>query len=178
MDAATPPEGTGTAGVSSAAAAGPVGAEGAPTHDPVMADIARAQQLATGGEHELARAEFAKIWDRVGPDGDPLHRVSLAHYMADVQDDTAAELGWDLQALAAADELTDERAKAYHHTLAVRGFYPSLHLNVAADYDRLGKADEARDHLAKAEESLVHLPEGGYGDLIRSGIARLRERLG
>ncbi len=178
MDAANPPEGPGSADPTGAAATSPVGADGTPTHDPVMADIAHAQQLATGGERELARAEFAKIWDRIGPDGDPLHRVSLAHYMADVQDDTAAELGWDLQALAAADELTDERAKAYHHTLAVRGFYPSLHLNIAADYDRLGKPDEAREHLGLAEESLVHLPEGGYGDLIRSGIARLRERLG
>ncbi len=163
MDATTPPEGP---------KAPP------PAHDEVMEAIARAQQLATGGERDQARAQFAKIWDRIGPDGDPLHRVSLAHYMADVQDDTAAELGWDLQALAAADELTDERATAYHHTLAVRGFYPSLHLNIAADYDRLGRPDDARDHLARAEASLVHLPEGGYGDLIRSGIDRLRERLG
>jgi len=157
---------------------GPTSADGTPTHDPVMADITRAQQLATGGQRELARAEFAKIWDRIGPDGDPLHRVALAHYMADVQEDIAAELGWDLQALAAADELTDERAKEYHHTLAVRGFYPSLHLNIAADYDRLGRAEEARLHLDHAEQALGHLPEGGYGDLIRSGIDRLRERLG
>jgi len=160
------------------ATAGPDSAAEPPAHDAVMADIARAQQLATGGERELARAEFARIWDRIGPDGDPLHRVSLAHYMADVQDDTAAELGWDLQALAAADELTDERAKAYHHTLAVRGFYPSLHLNIAADFDRLGRYEEARLHLDHAEAALEHLPEGGYGDLIRGGIARLRERLG
>jgi hypothetical protein len=164
MDATTPEEGTPQAAP--------------PAHDEVMEAIARAQQLATGGERERARAEFAKIWDRIGPEGDPLHRVSLAHYMADVQDDPAAELGWDLQALEAADELTDERAKAYHHTLAVRGFYPSLHLNIAADYDRLGRPDDARDHLDKAEATLVHLPEGGYGDLIRSGITRLRDRLG
>ena len=167
------------AGVHLESAAADAGGAGAPPpHDAIMEEIARVQQLATGGERDEARAGFAKIWDRVGPDGDPLHRVALAHYMADVQDDPAAELGWDLQALEAADALTDERAKAYHHTLAVRGFYPSLHLNLAADYDRLGRLDEAREQVGLAEGALHHLPQGGYGDLIRTGIARLRDRLG
>ncbi len=145
--------------------------------DPVMAEIAEAQKLALEGEHVAAREAFAALWERIGDDGDPLHRVTLAHYMADAQTDPELELEWDLRALAAADSLTDERAQQYHATLAVRGLYPSLYLNLAADYEKLARAGEAREHLALAEARLADLPEGGYGDLIRSGVAELRHRL-
>jgi hypothetical protein len=142
-----------------------------------MTALMAVQQAAQTGDRGEARRRFAALWEEIGEDGDPLHRVTLAHYMADVQDDPADELDWDLRALAAADSLTDERAQAHHATLAVRGFYPSLHLNVADDCRRLGRLDDARRHLGLAEAALPDLPDGGYGDLIRSGIARLRERL-
>ena len=146
--------------------------------DDVMAAIARAQQGAIEGDRAGARGAFGDLWERIGADGDPLHRVTLAHYMADVQDDPGDELEWDLRALAAADALTDERAQQYHATLAVRGFYPSLHLNLADDYARLGRPAEAHEHLVRAEQASADLPADGYGDLIRSGITALRERLG
>ena len=149
-----------------------------PEPDAVMARILQAQQAALSGERPEAGASFARIWDEIGPDGDPLHRVTLAHYMADVQEDPHGELDWDLRALAAADSLTGERARQYHATLAVRGFYASLHLNLAADYEKLGQVRDARRHLALAEAATPDLPDGGYGDLIRSGIAAARHRLG
>ena len=121
--------------------------------DPVMAAIVRAQQTALAGQREEARAAFQAVWNQIGPDGDPLHRVTLAHYMADVQTDPELELEWDRRALAAADWLTDERAQTYHASLEVRGFYASLHSNLAADYERLGRTDEARRHLL----SLIHI---------------------
>src|SRR5687767_10238612 len=50
--------------------------------DAVVADIARAQQMALRGAREGASAAFTGIWQRLGPDGDPLHRVTVAHYVA------------------------------------------------------------------------------------------------
>jgi len=145
--------------------------------DPVMAAIGAAQQLALDGEREHARRELAALWRRIGAEGDPLHRVALAHYMADAQDDPEQELAWDMRALAAADALTDDRAKGYHSTLAVRGFYPSLHLNLGADYEKLGRLEEAREQLTRAERAAVELPDDGYSAFVRSGIAALRRRL-
>jgi hypothetical protein len=145
--------------------------------DPIMTGIMAAQELANGGDRAGARAAFATLWERIGPGGDPLHAVTLAHYMADVQDEPADELDWDLRALEAADSLTDERAQRHHSSLQVAGFYPSLHLNLAADYAKLGEDDLARAHLEQAEARVSTLSDDGYGATIRGGIARLRERL-
>jgi hypothetical protein len=38
-------------------------------------------------------------------------RVSVAHWLGDLQDDAHAELAWDLRALEAARSVTDERAR-------------------------------------------------------------------
>ncbi|MET4612148.1 hypothetical protein ABIC28_003140 [Rhodococcus sp. PvR044] len=145
--------------------------------DPIMTGIMAAQELANGGDRAGARAAFATLWERTGPDGDPLHAVTIAHYMADVQDEPADELDWDLRALEAADSLTDERAQRHHSSLQVAGFYPSLHLNLAADYAKLGEDDRARAHLELAEACVSTLSDDGYGATVRGGIARLRERL-
>ena len=141
--------------------------------DPVLADIAQAQQLALRGDREEARLAFDRLWEQLGTDANPLHRVTLAHYMADVQDATEDELEWDLRALAAADTVSrDHPASA-----AIRGLYASLHLNVASCLDKLGRHDESRHHLAEAQQAESDLSPEGYGELVRSEIAALRGRL-
>jgi hypothetical protein len=142
-----------------------------------MARIAAAQELAVAGDREGARAAFAAVWADVGEDGDALHVVSLAHYTADLQDDPHVELEWDLRALRAAERLGDERAQRHHRSSSVRGFLPSLHLNLAADHAKLGDADAALRHLAAAEAAAPALADDGYGRMIRGGIARLRAQL-
>jgi hypothetical protein len=117
------------------------------------------------------------VWEEISAAPDALHIVSLAHYMADVQDDPAQELCWDLRALDAADSLTDARAQEHHASLQVAGFYPSLHLNLAADYRKLGRDAEAVEHLTKAEASVGTLADDGYGRMIRGAIERLRAEL-
>jgi hypothetical protein len=81
--------------------------------DDVTAQIGRGQELAIAGDAEGARHLFAEVWGALeaSPEGnrDPLHIVTLAHYMADVQIDPTEELRWDLRALEAADTLTDDR---------------------------------------------------------------------
>lgn len=145
--------------------------------DEVMARITAAIERHHAGDAEDARQRLAAIWDEISPDGDVFHRCVLAHYMADTQDDPRDELTWDLRALAAADSLTDERAQQHHGSLQVRGFYPSLHLNLAEDYRKLGDIPRARTHLAAAQCAASALPDDGYGAMIRGGIARLAERL-
>ncbi|WMX48107.1 hypothetical protein [Streptomyces roseicoloratus] len=144
--------------------------------DAVMTRIGQAMMLLHGGDREEARNRFGAIWDQLGPDGDPLHRCTLAHYMADAQDDPDAELAWDLRALTAAEGLDEDRL-ARHGSAALRALYPSLHLNLAADYVKLDRLDAARVHLDRARTASVVLDDDGYGNGVRAAIERLELRL-
>ncbi|MFD1323772.1 hypothetical protein [Micromonospora sonneratiae] len=139
--------------------------------------MSAAVELGRAGQTGPAREQLTALWERVGADGDPFHRCAVAHYLADLQDDPADELAWNLRALEAVDTLTDERLQRYHSSLQVQGFMPSLHLNLAEDYRRLGQLDEAREHLARAEESLSALSKDDYSEMIRGGIRRAAEAL-
>ena len=118
------------------------------------------------------------MWTEIGgEDGDPFHVCALAHSMADVQNDVHEELLWDLRALAAADLLTDERAARGGVAGPVAGFYPSLHLNLAECYRKLGELDQARDHLDRGHALVDALGNDGYGQMIKAGLDRLADRL-
>ncbi|MFD5627383.1 hypothetical protein [Streptomyces sp. NPDC127072] len=145
--------------------------------DAMMTRIGQAIMLHHGGDREEARDRFLGLWSEIGEDGDALHRCTLAHYMADTQDDPSDELAWDLRALSAAEELTDGRIAEHHESLAVRAFYPSLHLNLAADYVKLGRTSAARTHLRRARGAVGSLGDDGYGNGIRAAIGRLELRL-
>lgn len=151
------------------------------SQDVVMTRIGQAVMLLHGGDREEARNRFGLLWAEIGADGDALHRCTLAHYMADTQDDPADELAWDLRALAAAQVLTDERVAEHGDALAVRAFYPSLHLNLAADYVKLRRPATARIHLDRARDTSGVLAEDGaddgYGGGVRAAIGRLELRL-
>ncbi|MEV6769191.1 hypothetical protein AB0N05_11250 [Nocardia sp. NPDC051030] len=145
--------------------------------DATMIAINDAVTLGRQGNPELAREALTALWSSIGVGGDPLHRVSLAHFMADLHDHAADALTWDLRALDAADVLTDERAQQQDSSLSVRGFYPSLHLNLADNYRRLGAFDTAHRHLDAARERLDVLADDGYGATVRSGIGNVEAAL-
>lgn len=155
---------------------GDAAAGGAP--DETMTRIGEALALSQQGRRAEARAAFAELWDGLGPDGDPLHRCTLAHHMADVQDDPADELAWDRRALAAAESITDERAARAGATGPVAAFYPSLHLNLGEDHRKLGDLDAARRHLELGRAAASTLADDGYGQMIRGGLDSLADRLG
>src|SRR3712207_7984771 len=121
--------------------------------DETMAEIVAAVELGRDGARTEARRRLTDLWRRVGPDGDPLHRVTLAHFLADLQDDVRAELRWDERALAAAGDLTDERAQRYDAALRVRGLLPSLHLDLADCRRR--RSEEHTSELRHANTSLA-----------------------
>jgi hypothetical protein len=146
--------------------------------DAVMTRIGQVVMLHHAGDREEARHRFLDLWAEIGEDGDPLHRCTLAHYMADAQDDPSDELAWDLRALTAAEELTDDRLAEHESALAVRALYPSLHLNLAADYVKLDRSDAARTHLRRARGAANTLADDRYGDGVRAAISWLELRLG
>ncbi|MDT9700409.1 hypothetical protein [Streptomyces sp. P17] len=146
--------------------------------DAVMTRIGQVVMLHHAGDREEARHRFLDLWAEIGEDGDPLHRCTLAHYLADTQDEPGDELAWDLRALTAAEELTGDRLAEHEGALAVRALYPSLHLNLAADYVKLGRSEAARTHLRRARTAADALAEDSYGDGVRAAISRLELRLG
>lgn len=147
--------------------------------DPTLVRIGQGVELHHGqGQREAARQVLAQIWDEIGREqGDPLHICVLAHAMADVQDDVHDELVWDQRALTAADQLTDSRVAQAGVMLPVAGLYPSLHLNLAEGYRKLGDLDRAREHLQRAQTEMGALGDDGYAQLIKGGLDRLAQLL-
>ncbi|MFF8845311.1 hypothetical protein ACF08N_21755 [Streptomyces sp. NPDC015127] len=146
--------------------------------DAVMTRIGQAVMLLHGGDREEARHRFASLWAEISEAGDALHRCTLAHYMADAQDDPDDELAWDLRALGAAEGLSEEPTDRPEQSLAVRAFYPSLHLDLAADYIKLRRPEAARVHLDRARAATDALADDGYGYGVREAIDRLERTLG
>ncbi|MFF4472398.1 hypothetical protein ACFYZ3_22900 [Streptomyces sp. NPDC001599] len=146
--------------------------------DAVPTRIGQVAMLHHAGDREEARHRFLALWAEIGEHGHALHRCTLAHYLADTQDDPQEKLAWDLRALSAAEELTgDLPADRQEGTPAARALYPSLHLSLAADYDRLGHREAARLHLRHARAAAETLAPDRYGEGVRASIDRLELRL-
>jgi hypothetical protein len=142
------------------------------SEDAVMTRIGQAVMLLHGGDREEARNRFGVLWSEIGEVGEAWHRCTLAHYLADTQDDPGDELAWDLRALTAAEGLGGGEAAP-----AVRAFYPSLHLNLAADYVKLQRPEAARLHLDLARNAADALGADGYGNGVRAAIDRVERWL-
>jgi hypothetical protein len=142
-----------------------------------MAAIGVAVEQGRAGDRGGARTSLEKLWETVGEHGDALHRCSIAHYLADLQEAVTDELSWDERALAAVTDLSDERTRRFHDSLQVRAFLPSLRLNLADAHRRVGNPDEARRHLAAAVVDLDALPDDEYGSMIRGGVEKVRQAL-
>ncbi|MEV5439789.1 hypothetical protein AB0K80_27855 [Streptomyces sp. NPDC052682] len=144
--------------------------------DAVLTRIGQVVLLHHAGDREEARRRFLDLWAEIGEHGDPLHRCTLAHYLAGTQDDPGDALAWDLRALAAAEEAGGDRPRV-GASPAVRALYPSLHLNLAADYAGLGRRDAARAHVRRARATAGALPDDRYGQGVRAAIQELERRL-
>ncbi|MFC8328776.1 hypothetical protein [Streptomyces olivaceus] len=142
-----------------------------------MDAIGQAVSEGRTGSTLSARRKLLGLWSAIGVTGDPLHRCSLAHYLADLYEDPAQALAWDVRALDAADAMTDQRAQEHHAGLRVAGFYPSLHLNLADNYRRLGSFDAATAHLHAAEEHVPDLPQDAYGALLRTALDEVAQAI-
>lgn len=148
-----------------------------PAPDPVMDAIGRAVAEGHRGDTDSARHALLALWHRTGVTGDPLHRCTLAHHLADLHRDPAEALAWDIRALDAADAMTEQRLREHHAGLGVQALRPSLHLNLADDYRRLGSFAAAAGHIAAAKEHAPALPDGPYGDLLRTAADEVADAI-
>lgn len=140
------------------------------TPDPIMEAVGRAVARGRAGGTASARRELLDLWSAIGVTGDALHRCVLAHHLADLHEDPAQALAWDVRALDAADAVTERRLREHHAGLRLAGFRPSLHLNLADDYRRLGSFEAAAEHIDAARKGVPDLPPGPYGDLLRTAV--------
>ncbi|MFB7632865.1 hypothetical protein ACFC0M_18250 [Streptomyces sp. NPDC056149] len=145
--------------------------------DPTMEAIGQAVVEGRTGDIPTARHKLLNLWSEIGVTGDPLHRCSLAHYLADLYEDPAQALVWDVRALDAADAVTEQRAQEHHASLHIAGFYPSLHLNLADNYRRLGSFDAATEHINAAQEHAPNLPQDAYGAFLRTALDEVSEAI-
>lgn len=146
--------------------------------DPTMEAITGAVTEGCGGDVASARRKLLALWNEIGVLGDPLHRCTLAHHLADLYTDPAQALVWDARALDAADAVTEQRVQQYHADLHIAGFYPSLHLNLADNYRRLGSFDVAAECITATREHSHNLPQGPYGDTIHTIIEEVADAIG
>ncbi|MCI0386758.1 hypothetical protein [Streptomyces sp. CNQ085] len=145
--------------------------------DPTMEAIGAAVAEGQTGQAQAARRKLLDLWSAIGPTGAPLHRCTLAHHLADLYEDPARAMAWDVRALDAADAVTERRLREHHAGLRIAAFYPSLHLNLADDYRRLGSFDAAAEHIDAARGHAPDLPEGAYGDFLRTAVEQVAEAI-
>ena len=119
------------------------------------------------GEGRLAEARglFEQAW---AARRDDYEACLAAHYLARHQPTLEAALYWNAEALRRAEAVGDER---------VLGFYSSLYLNLGHSYEVLGQAVKARRYYDLAAERLDQVPDGRYGDVVRGGLDRARQRV-
>ena len=127
---------------------------------PITQFIVQGMQAEVEGRPEAAAALFLQAWESAA---DHYDACIAAHYVARHQKSPADTLHWNQVCLDRADLVGDER---------VRGFYPSLHLNLARAHLDLGDPDAARDHFRRAAERVRDAAPGPYGEGIRFAVAK------
>jgi hypothetical protein len=125
-------------------------------------DLAGAR-ASLGALLQLAEASSAFDW------------LFFAHSYADVQVELTEELHWDLTALEALTGLTEGEAVAEGVPGGKAGLLPSLHLNLADVYRRLGDEAQAQHHYEEGAKHLDALDQEAYGLSIREAFRRFAE---
>jgi len=135
-------------------------------NNPVVQLCVKGMTAEGEGKIEEAHQLFQKALDTATNN---FEAFTAAHYLARNQKDPNDVLKWNLEALNRADSIKEE---------GLKGQYPSLYLNVAKSYENLGDNNEAIRYYQLAADSCVHLPAGGYADMIKSGISQGLKRVG
>ena len=134
--------------------------------NPVIGLCADGMAAERRGDTAAARAAFGSAWEISTDDYD---RCVAAHYLARHQDSPEQALEWNDRSLRLALQVGDDR---------IRGYLPSLYLNLGHSYEELGDLVAARTHYETATRSQDALGADAYGDLVRDGIRRGLSRTG
>ncbi|MEU8760088.1 hypothetical protein [Streptomyces sp. NPDC048659] len=120
---------------------------------------AQGMQAEAEGRDARARELFLQAWEAAEDDYDA---CVAAHYLARHQPTPQETLRWNQECLNRADKVGDDR---------VRGFYASLHGNMARAHRDLGQIEQAREHFESAAEHLDDVPDGPHRQWLRYRIA-------
>jgi tetratricopeptide (TPR) repeat protein len=131
---------------------------------PVVKLCVQGMEHESKGNFEQASRLFLSAWTQ---STDDFERCIAAHYVARHQKSPDEALTWNQRSLDYARAVGGEK---------VRGFFPSLYLNMGKAYEDLGKRDDARRCYAMTEEVLSSLPDNQYGRMIRDAVKRALER--
>lgn len=133
-------------------------------NNPVVKLCAEGMQAEGEGQIEAARACFQQAWD---VRQDDFEACIAAHFMARHQP-PAETLHWNQVALDHAEAVTDDR---------VRGFYPSLYLNLGWSHEQLGDLSKASQYYELATNRLADLPDDPYATVVRKGVTAGQARV-
>ncbi|MHA7288007.1 hypothetical protein ACX80I_17190 [Arthrobacter sp. MDT3-44] len=137
--------------------------------------ITTAIGVALSGDKDRGHRLLLTCWAATTP-AHHAHRCILAHYLADTEPELEQEIAWDEIALQEHGFLQDDELASLGIPSA-KGLQPSLHLNLADGYHRIGRTVLAQEHLAKGRATLGALMDDGYGKMIRAGLDNLAQRL-
>jgi hypothetical protein len=140
--------------------------------DNTLQHMAKYIALGQQGDRMAARTGLEQLWEN-STDADPVTKCGLAHSLADVQDSPQAELVWDLRALTSALDASDGEVNDLGMTQGTAGLMPSLHLNLADVYRRLGQLEVARGHALQARHALGDVETNPYFDTIAEATERV-----
>ena len=126
--------------------------------NPVVKLCARGMALEGEAKSAEALALFNEAWHIASDD---FEKFTAAHYIARHQGTVAGKLTWDETALRHALKISDE---------SVRQVLPSLYLNIGKCHEDLGNAGAASESYHSAAAYCEHLPDDGYGTMIRQGV--------
>ena len=134
-------------------------------NNPVVKLCIEGMQAEGAGDHELSHSLFVQAWNVAGDD---YEACVAAHYLARHQPNPEETLRWNQESLRLAEAVGDDR---------VQYFFPSLLLNLGHSLEVLGNIVEARRYYDLAAARVDTLPSDQYGNMVRNGIARGRQRV-
>jgi rifampin ADP-ribosylating transferase len=117
------------------------------------------------GGIEAAKKLFLKAWEESSTD---FEKFTSSHYLARNQENIQEELKWNLESLRLASLINED---------SMKGYFPSIHLNIGKSYEKLNDNEKAIEHYKAAVDYLHHLSEDGYGQMIRTGVEAAVKRV-
>ena len=114
--------------------------------NPVVVLCSQGMQAEAEGRDADARALFLRAWESASDD---YEACVAAHYLARHQPTPHDALHWNRECLERADRVGDDR---------VKGFYASLHLNMARAHRDLGSPGPAHEHFGRPRPTCATSP--------------------
>lgn len=126
----------------------------------ILALCAQGMMLEGEGKSDEASRLFLQAWEEAEND---FEKFTAAHYVARHQPTVADKLQWDRTALEYAMKVDSD---------VVSATYPSLYLNIAKCYEDMNDRENAKSNYELAASFVHLLPDDGYGNMIRNGVAQ------